>query len=141
MRGLLQERAHERSKASGGQTAGKNILYFGCKQESLDYLYQDELQAWQTQGVLDELHTAFSRQQAHKVYVQHLLQQQAAATWKLLEQEGAYLYVCGAVKMGHDVGEALQEIIVTHGQRTPDQAKDYLAQLAQQGRYVQELWA
>eukprot|EP00977_Amphora_coffeiformis_P000812 scaffold175_cov177-Amphora_coffeaeformis.AAC.14 len=134
MRALLQERAHQRAK-------GANILYFGCREAKLDFLYQGEFEEWKAKGTLTELHTAFSRAQAKKVYVQHLLQQNAESTWKLLEEQGAYVYVCGAVQMGHDVGETLQQIVALHGGRNPTQAKAYLSKLAQEGRYVQELWA
>jgi sulfite reductase alpha subunit-like flavoprotein len=66
---------------------------------------------FQKDGVLTELHTAFSRDQETKVYVQHLLKQQGEETWKLLDEGKAHIYVCGAVKMGHDVCEVLREII------------------------------
>ena len=45
-------------------------------------------------GALARLDTAFSRDQGHKVYVQHRLREQGAELWRWL-QEGAYLYVCG----------------------------------------------
>lgn len=134
MRALLQERNHQKAK-------GANILYFGCRDAKSDFLYQEEFQEWKTNGTLSELHTAFSRAQSKKVYVQHLLHQNAENTWKLLEEQGAYVYVCGAVQMGHDVGETLQKIVAEHGGHSRDQAKAYLSKLAQEGRYVQELWA
>ena len=137
MRALLQERAFQKAKGP----VGSNILYFGCRKAEWDYLYQDEMEAWRADGTLTELHLAFSRAQADKIYVQHLLEQNAKATWDLVNEQGAYIYVCGAVQMGHDVGEALAKIVTEFGQRKPDQAKAYLSKLAQDGRYVQELWA
>ena len=134
MRAFLQERAYQKAK-------GANILYFGCREPKSDFLYQEEFEEWKAKGVLTELYTAFSRAQAKKVYVQHILQQNSESTWKLLEEQGAYVYVCGAVQMGHDVGETLQQIVAQHGGRSPAQAKAYLSKLAQEGRYVQELWA
>jgi NADPH-ferrihemoprotein reductase len=138
MRAFLQERSHQKRK---GTKTGANILYFGCKKAEWDYLYQDEMEGWQNDGTLDELHIAFSRAQTHKVYVQHLLQQNSQETWDLIEQQNAYIYVCGAVQMGHDVGEVLQKIVTEHSDRTTGQAKAYMSKLAEQGRYVQELWA
>ena len=41
-----------------------------------------------------QLHVAFSRDGPEKVYVQHLLKQNADDVWKLLD-EGGHLYVCG----------------------------------------------
>jgi NADPH-ferrihemoprotein reductase len=148
MRALLQERRHQRQQqatANGesSSTEGANVLYFGCKRPDMDYLYQDELERYQKEGVLTELHLAFSRSDpaGKKVYVQHLLRQRSAATWKLLDEDGAYVYVCGGVKMGHDVTECLKEIVSTEGQRSMDQAAAYLTKLSSQGRYVQELWS
>ena len=134
MRALIQERIYQKA-------SGQNVLYFGCKREDQDYLYQDELQAWKVSGVLD-LKVAFSRANAtKKEYVQHLLQRQASETYNLIDRQGAYIYVCGGVKMGHDVTETLKQICVEQGAMSFDQAKDYLAKLAADGRFVQELWA
>ena len=139
MRALLQERRHQ--KLVEKKNVGKNVLYFGCKKSNLDYLYQDELQLFRDEGVLSDLHVAFSREQAEKVYVQHLLSKNAEDTYTLIEKEKASIYVCGGVKMGHDVTEALKEIMSTQGEMSMDDAKDYLANLASEGRFVQELWA
>lgn len=141
MRALMQERVHQTTTTNNANTVGKNILYFGCKRSDQDYLYQDELEAWKAQGHL-ELHVAFSRANPlEKVYVQHLLEQQASETYSLIHEEGAYIYVCGGVKMGHDVTETLKQICVEQGAMSFDQAKDYLSKLAADGRFVQELWA
>jgi NADPH-ferrihemoprotein reductase len=139
MRALLQERRHQR--LSQKKIVGSNILYFGCKKRSLDYLYEDELRAFQTEGILDHLFVAFSREEREKVYVQHLLSKNAKETWDLIDSESASIYVCGGVKMGHDVTEALKEILSTHGQMSFSDVKVYLAKLASDGRFVQELWA
>jgi NADPH-ferrihemoprotein reductase len=141
MRALLQERSYQKQVLK--KTVGPNVLYFGCKKRSQDFLYQDELQAFAKDGILNQMHLAFSREQSNKVYVQHLLASNAKDTWDLIDAQGAYIYVCGAVKMGHDVQEALKEIIQSQGKNcsNPDEAKDYLNRLAKSGRYVQELWA
>jgi sulfite reductase alpha subunit-like flavoprotein len=49
--------------------------------------------------------------------------------------------VCGGVKMGQDVAEALKEIISVHGNMSMEASRDYLAKLSHDGRFVQELWA
>ena len=134
MRALLQERQYQTQK---GKTVGPNIMYFGCKSRKLDYLYQDELEAYVEDGTLSELRVAFSREQSQKVYVQHLLAQHAEETRSLVMDQGAYIYVCGGVKMGHDVQEALKEIVGP----SVSNPKEYMDRLASQGRYVQELWA
>ncbi|KAG7354997.1 NADPH-cytochrome P450 oxidoreductase [Nitzschia inconspicua] len=140
MRALLQQRRHQQLVEK--KAVGSNVLYFGCKRKDQDYLYEDELLRYKDEGILTELHLAFSRQDpSKKVYVQHLLKEQAEATWKLLHDGGAYIYVCGGVKMGHDVTETLKEIVSTQGQMSFEKATSYLSQLSNQGRYVQELWS
>jgi NADPH-ferrihemoprotein reductase len=139
MRALLQQRRHQQMVEK--MSTGSNILYFGCKRKDQDYLYEDELKRFQDEGVLSELHLAFSRQTTKKVYVQHLLKQQAVSTWKMLNESGAYVYVCGGVKMGHDVTETLKEIATEQGEMSFDQAASYVSQLSGEGRYIQELWS
>jgi NADPH-ferrihemoprotein reductase len=137
MRALLQERRHQQLVEK--KTIGPNVLYFGCKKSTMDYLYQDELKAFEDEGILSNLYVAFSREQKEKVYVQHLLSKNAKETWNLIDAESASIYVCGGVKMGSDVTESLKEILSTQGQMSFDDAKNYLVKLAADGRFVQEL--
>jgi len=140
MRALLQEREYMK-ETKKLEVIGQNILYFGCKRKDQDYLYKEELAKFQDDGILNQLHVAFSREGPTKVYVQHLLAQNATATWELIHKMGAYIYVCGGVKMGHDVGETLKQIFADEGKISPDEARDYLQHLSKEGRFVQELWA
>ena len=139
MRAMLQERSHQ--KLSRNLSVGSNILYFGCKKRDLDFIYSDELKKFERDGVLTKMHLAFSREQKEKVYVQHLLAKNALETWKLMDEEGAYIYVCGGVKMGQDVSEALKKIVSAHGSRGSVDSKKYLDDMASNGRFIQELWA
>ncbi|MNV40620.1 Sulfite reductase [NADPH] flavoprotein alpha-component [compost metagenome] len=67
---------------------------FGEKHREHDFLYREQLQDWQARGVLASLHTAFSRDAAQKVYVQHVLQQQATQMRDVLAR-GGHIYLCG----------------------------------------------
>lgn len=138
MRAILQERSHGRKN---GVEHGASILYFGCKNRTMDYIYRDELELLRDEGTLTELHLAFSREQNHKVYVQNLLAQRAAETWRLIHDEMASIFVCGAVKMGADVDHTLQDIISEQGGMSREKAKAYLDKMAVAGRFIQELWS
>jgi NADPH-ferrihemoprotein reductase len=139
MRALLQERAYQRKTM--GLSVGQNILYFGCRAASEDFLYEDELKRLREEGDIAQLHVAFSRQQTEKVYVQHLIAENARETWDMIENEGAYVYVCGAVKMGHDVAEVFRDMFMHQGSMDTEAARSYFSDLAKAGRYVQELWS
>ena len=60
-------------------------------------------------GAVARFDTAFSRDQAQKVYVQDRMRERAGEIWAWL-QAGAYFYVCGdASRMAKDVDTALRE--------------------------------
>eukprot|EP00980_Cylindrotheca_fusiformis_P024416 scaffold11885_cov99-Cylindrotheca_fusiformis.AAC.1 len=139
MRALLQERRYQRQVQN--MSVGLNILYFGCKKREMDFIYREELESFEKEGVLNKFYLAFSREQNEKVYVQHMLSQNATETWDLIHNKNASIYVCGGVRMGHDVAETLKEIAVKEGALSLEEAKEYLASLANDGRFVQELWA
>eukprot|EP00656_Telonema_subtile_P005559 TRINITY_DN12521_c0_g1_i1.p1 TRINITY_DN12521_c0_g1~~TRINITY_DN12521_c0_g1_i1.p1 ORF type:complete len:622 (-),score=223.27 TRINITY_DN12521_c0_g1_i1:70-1935(-) len=87
-RGYIQE--YMAIKRSGADT-GKMFLFFGCRSSKQDFIYQQELQQAQDEGALTQLFSAFSRDQEHKVYVQHMLEQQAQLVAdSLLKEEGSF---------------------------------------------------
>ncbi|MCL5996513.1 MAG: sulfite reductase subunit alpha, partial [Chloroflexi bacterium] len=132
-RAFLQERA-----ATGAR--GRNWLFFGCQHAHCDFLYRDELQDFQARGVLTRLDVAFSRDQAEKIYVQHLMLEHASELWRWLE-EGAYFYVCGdASRMARDVDAALQEVATRAGGLMADQARAWVDALRQQKRYRRDVY-
>lgn len=120
--------------------SGRNWLFFGDQHFVTDFLYQTELQDFLKTGVLYRLDTAFSRDQAEKIYVQHRLLEQAAEIFAWLEG-GAVFYVCGArTPMSSDVDHTLLEIIRTQGGLDPEKARDYLDELSTSGRYLKDVY-
>lgn len=132
-RAFLQERA-----ATGA--SGKNWLFFGDQRRATDYLYQETLDAWHQSAHLHRLDLAFSRDQEHKVYVQHRMLEAAAELWAWLE-EGAHFYVCGdASRMAKDVDAALHQICETAGGLSADAAKEYVSKLKSEKRYQRDVY-
>jgi sulfite reductase (NADPH) flavoprotein alpha-component len=120
--------------------SGKNWLFFGDQCAATDFLYRDQMECWQRDGLLSELDLAFSRDQAKKIYVQHRMIEKGARLWSWLE-EGAHFYVCGdAARMAKDVDLALHEIVRVHGARSEEEAKAYLAELKNAKRYARDVY-
>ena len=132
-RAFLQER-----EAAGAR--GRNWLFFGEQTQAHDFYYRDELHRWHERGHLTRLDTAFSRDQAQKVYVQDRMREQGAEIWRWLE-EGGHFYVCGdAARMAKDVDAALLALVGTHGGLSPGDARAYVDALAGAHRYVRDVY-
>jgi len=136
-RGFIQERAYLKEQ---GKPVGPTVLFFGCRNKAYDYIYQDELEQWQTDGVLD-LHVAFSRDQEKKRYVTHLLNENGQHVWELLEQ-GGHLYVCGDAKMmAKDVRNIIVDIAKVNGNMSESEADAFVKKLETQKRYSADVWS
>jgi cytochrome P450/NADPH-cytochrome P450 reductase len=136
-RGFLQERADRKAK---GAALGPSMLFFGCRHSEQDYLYADELKAFAANGVT-ELHTAFSRGDGPKTYVQHLVAAQKDQVWNLIEK-GAIVYVCGdGSKMEPDVKAALVSIYRERTGANEDAGLRWIDDLGTGNRYVLDVWA
>jgi cytochrome P450/NADPH-cytochrome P450 reductase len=136
-RGFLQERAALKAK---GKTLGPAMLFFGCRHPDQDYLYADELKAFAVSGIT-ELHTAFSRAEGPKTYVQNLVTAEKERVWNLIEQ-GAIIFVCGdGSKMEPDVKAALVAIYRERSGADADTGQRWIDDLGARNRYVLDVWA
>jgi sulfite reductase (NADPH) flavoprotein alpha-component len=137
--GIAPFRAFLEERRATGAT-GRNWLFFGNPRRASDFLFEEELSAYHRDGLLTRLDTAWSRDQAHKIYVQHRMLENAAELWAWLE-DGASLYVCGdAEKMARDVDRGLAYIIAKEGGMDAAAAKAYLARLTREGRYLRDVY-
>lgn len=128
-RAFMQERQHHGAK-------GNHWLFFGERNRESDYFYEEE---WKGHENL-KVHTAFSRDQEEKIYVQHRILENGAELYEWL-QGGAHLYLCGDAKeMAKDVEKNLHQIICTHGQKTELEAKEYLKGLKKSGHYLLDVY-
>ena len=122
------------------QGSGDNWMFFGEQTFTQDFLYQVEWQNYLKSGLLTRMDVAFSRDQQQKVYVQDRMKQQASELFAWLER-GAHLYICGdANKMAKDVHQTLLDIIIEQGQKTAEQAQEYLKSLRSSKRYQKDVY-
>ncbi|WP_448223157.1 sulfite reductase subunit alpha [Gordonia iterans] len=137
--GVAPFRSFLHERAARGAT-GDNWLFFGDQHRDADFLYQAELDQFVSDGLITRLDLAFSRDQAHKVYVQDRMREQGAGLYRWLER-GAHVYVCGdAQRMAHDVDAALIEIVAEHGGMDAEKAGLYLSDLKKAKRYCRDVY-
>lgn len=137
--GLAPFRAFLQHRKELGHT-GKSWLCFGNRQLQHDYLYQAELETFREQGVISDLSLAFSRDQEHKVYVQHRIQENGRQLFDWMEN-GAYIYVCGdATKMAKNVETAIVQVIETHGNESNSDAVNYLKKMKNDNRFLLDVY-
>jgi len=128
---------HER-RALGAK--GKNWLFFGERSAKTDFLYREELESMRADGHLTRLDTAFSRDQADKVYVQDKMMEQAPQFWTWL-QDGASVYVCGdASRMAKDVHATLHSIVEKQGGISSEAAEEYVQLMKENHRYHRDVY-
>ena len=121
------------------KASGPMWLFFGNPYKATDGCYEDELAPMVESGIL-KLSVAWSRDQAHKIYVQHLMEQAGEEIWNWLEN-GAAVYMCGdANRMAKDVELALLNIIAKHGNRSEEEAAAYLADMKAAKRYQKDVY-
>ena len=137
--GIAPFRAFIEERKSTGAT-GKNWLFFGDRSQKTDYLYGDEWESYQKDGILNELDLAWSRDQAEKVYVQHKMLEKKAELWSWLD-DGAVFYVCGdASRMAKDVDQALRTIAQEEGSMSEEVAGAWIKGFQKERRYLKDVY-
>ncbi|MHA7765000.1 bifunctional cytochrome P450/NADPH--P450 reductase [Bacillus atrophaeus] len=136
-RGFIQARGVWKQK---GNKLGEAHLYFGCRHPEQDDLYREELDQAEDAGLVN-VHRGYSRRETEsKVYVQHLLKQDAEQVIALLDQ-GAYFYVCGdGSRMAPEVEETLREAFEAVKGESRKASAEWISKLQEEGRYVKDVW-
>ena len=132
-RSFIEERAVTKA-------AGRTWLFFGDQHEACDFLYKDELEQYQKDGVLTKLSAAFSRDTDQKVYVQNKMLENSQELFQWIEN-GATFFVCGdKSRMAKDVHNALIDVIEKEGKMSHEDAEAYLNDIQKAGRYLRDVY-
>jgi len=135
MRALIEEREVNGAK--------NNTLYFGCRSAAKDQHYRDEWAAREQAGTLRyRLSCSRDGQEGKaKVYVQHLMEEDAQLIWEILGERNGSLYISGSSnKMPVAVKKAVELAALTQGGLTEDEAKLFVTGLEREGRLFEECW-
>jgi len=137
--GIAPFRAFLQDRIAAG-AAGRNWLFFGDQKRATDFLYEEDWNRWLGEGRLTRIHTAFSRDQINKIYVQDRMRENAPELWTWIKG-GACFYVCGdAKRMAKDVDVALHDVIAQQGAMTPAEAIDYVKLMKKDKRYQRDVY-
>ena len=136
-RAFIEERAFLRQK---GEDVGKMILYFGSRNRANEWLYGEELERYEREGLVT-LRLAFSRDQKQKIYIQNRIEEDAVLLNTLLNTTNkGHFYLCGPTWPVPDVEAAMKSGFVAGGGLTEEEATAYLEQLKEEGRHVLEVY-
>lgn len=152
-RAFLQELQY---LSSLGSVYPETTLYFGCKNKTGQFVYKRDLESFiipnsdparefeyrpEAYGdgphVLSSLFVAFSRDQAHKIYVQDMISSHHDSLWDAFYNRECYLYVCGSSNMGKAVGDLIKNIATEH---LGEESDKFFQKIIGEGRYAFELW-
>lgn len=141
LRSLTYERLAQRQSLSlSNKPTDSDILIYGSRSRSADFFFSSEWDSISSLAGL-KVHTAFSRDQRQKVYVQDIIRQQGRDIYHVLAEKRGVFYLCGSSgKMPLAVREALVEVFVNEGKMEREDAEGYLAAMEKDGRYRQETW-
>ncbi len=166
-RGFIQERA---ALARNGEKVGKTILFYGCRKQNEDFIYEADWKVKPTHPSIHHLQphsqlpqnphtdaqnqdaqaalgpnftiiTAFSRAGTKKHYVQDNLAAHAQEINGLLERDRAHFYCCGDASMAKDVMLLLEKLIAEQRGISASAAEDVVKGMRAENVYQEDAWS
>jgi len=132
---------HKVMQKQAGIEVGPCWFFYGARKAATEYLYREEFEKYEAMGVL-HMRTAFSRDQARKIYVQHRITENAEDVYRMMEHENGSFYVCGSSRnVPEDIYNAMKEVMMVAGKMNKDDASASLSSYKMDGRYTVEAWS
>ncbi|KAL0082050.1 hypothetical protein J3Q64DRAFT_1721467 [Phycomyces blakesleeanus] len=152
--GFLEHRQTQRKirKAMGGvgtnplrdiqKEFGDIWVYYGFRETTKDYLFEDDLENFVKDGTVKKLELAVSRKGKDKVYVQDLLKRDIDGLYEMIVNKNAVVYICGDAKgMAKGVHDALADMLCEKQGLDKLEANKLLIQWMSERKYLRDLWA
>lgn len=138
-RGFLQDRALRAARFQN-QMLAPALLFFGCDNPDVDFLYQDELHEWEQAGIVS-VRPAFASGSGGR-FVQDRLWDDRAEIVELVRQ-GATFYLCGdGRRMAPAVHDACVRIYEEAVGATREEAEKWMIEMERtHGRYVADVFS
>lgn len=138
-RGFLQDRAAQKI---GGQAVGDALLFFGTNHAEVDFLYHDELVAWEREGIVTVLPAFTDQPDGDITFVQHRVWAERTRVAEFFRR-GATVFVCGD---GRAMAPAVRATLINIYRETTGAAEDAAQSWAdlierEHGRYVADVFA
>ncbi|KAK2610525.1 hypothetical protein N8I77_003948 [Diaporthe amygdali] len=141
MRAFIQERAAV-AGARGADALGPAVLYFGCRDHAQDFLYRDELAAWEAAGAV-KVRAAFSRcapPEQGTAHVDEVIWADREEMRRLF-RAGARILVCGsASRLGRSTHEVCVRIYREgHPEVSAEEAEEWMLR-QKEDRYLSDVF-
>lgn len=133
-RAIIQDRV--------GRDCPDNILFFGCRNSSADFYFQDEWYLYQSLGML-KFFAAFSRDDPEKkVYVQDMMWENQTLVYDFLVNRDAVVLIAGnSNKMPDDVRDCLKRILSGDQAAEDEKIEMILNKMETSKRIQYECWS
>ena len=138
-RAFVQEKAVQKH---AGKEIGDVAFLMGLRKRAAEYLFGDEFEALQKEGVIRYLLPAFSRDQAQKVYIQNKVDEHPEMVCDILVEKKGYFFYCGpAGNVPAAIEKSVLKAFETFYHKTEEEALNLLNEIKNEGRYVVEAWS
>jgi sulfite reductase alpha subunit-like flavoprotein len=140
--GIAPFRAFVQEKAVQKRAGSEIAFLLGLRYRADEYLFGDEFEALEKEGVISHLLPAFSRDQARKIYIQSKVDDNQKMTCDILIEKKGYFFYCGPAG---SVPSAIEASVVNAFKCVynvdEEKAKGMLNEVKSEGRYVVEAWS